>query len=102
MAPQRPSSSKHLKNGSPDNLTCQIVRVDNPGRIDASSHLTSLSQLPFPPELSPGQTFDGFQILRELHTSKRTQVYLAKDLVSDAIVVLKTPSVNFEDDAAYR
>ncbi len=90
-----------LASGSPDNLTCQIIRIDDPGRIDASSHLMSLSQLPFPPELSPGQTFDGFQILRELHTSKRTQVYLAKDLVSGAVVVLKTPSVNFEDDAAY-
>ncbi len=93
---------KHaLTRGSPDNLTCQIVRVDNPGRLDAASHLTSMSRLPFPPELSPGQTFDGFHILRELHTSKRTQVYLAKDIASGAVVVLKTPSVNFEDDAAY-
>jgi eukaryotic-like serine/threonine-protein kinase len=90
-----------LASGSPDNLTCQIIRIDDPGRIDASSHLTSLSQLPFPPELAPGQTFDGFLVLRELHTSKRTQVYLAQDLVSNAVVVMKTPSVNFEDDATY-
>ena len=90
-----------LKNGSPDNLTCQIVRIDNPGRLDAASHFAALTQLPFPPELNPGQTFDGFQILRELHTSKRTQVYLAKDITSGQSVVLKTPSINFEDDAAY-
>ncbi len=87
--------------GSPDNLTCQIVLVRDPGHLDAASHLTALTRLPFPPELSPGQTFDGFQIVRELHTSKRTQVYLAKDMASGAAVVLKTPSVNFEDDASY-
>ena len=90
-----------LSNGSTDNLTCQIIRIGDPGRLDASGHLTSLKQLPFPPELAPGMTFDGFQIIRELHTSKRTQVYLAKDTSSGAAVVLKTPSVNFEDDATY-
>lgn len=90
-----------LANGSSDNLTCQIVRIGNPGQLDAAGHVSALMRLPFPPELAPGQTFDGFQILRELHTSNRTQVYLAKDLSSGAAVVLKTPSVNFEDDATY-
>lgn len=90
-----------LARGSPDNLTCQIIRIDNPGRLDAASHLTALTQLPFPPELAPGMTFDGFHVVRELHTSKRTQVYLATDTASGESVVLKTPSVNFEDDATY-
>jgi eukaryotic-like serine/threonine-protein kinase len=87
--------------GSGDNLTCQIIRVDHPGRADASQHLSMLQKLPFPPELAPGMSFDGYQILRELHTSKRTQVYLAKDQTTGITVVLKTPSVNFEDDAGY-
>jgi eukaryotic-like serine/threonine-protein kinase len=88
-------------NGSTDNLTCQIVRVDDPGHVDESGHLRNLTALPFPPELSPGRLFDGFTIMRELHTSKRTQVYLARDNTSDQVVVLKTPSVNFEDNPAY-
>ena len=88
-------------NGSDDNLTCQLVRIDDPGRIDEAGHLKTLASLPFPPELAPGQVFDGYSILRELHASKRTQIYLARDTVSGAIVVLKTPSVNFEDDPAY-
>ena len=87
--------------GSTDNLTCQLVRVENPGLADAALHLLKLKTQPFPPELAPGATFDGFAILRELHTSKRTQVYLARDDASGATVVLKTPSVNFEDDPAY-
>ena len=90
-----------LKNGSDDNLTCQIVAVADPGRVDEATHLRTLTALPFPPDLAPAMTFDGFTILRELHTSKRTQVYLARDGASDQTVVLKTPSVNFEDDPAY-
>ncbi len=90
-----------LANGSPDNLTCQIVHIGDPGHLDAAGHVSALKRLPFPPELAPGQTFDGFKILRELHTSNRPQVYLATDLSSGASVVLKTPSVNFEDDAIY-
>jgi eukaryotic-like serine/threonine-protein kinase len=90
-----------FKSGSTDNLTCQLVRIDAPGRLDAAGHLQSLTALPFPPELAPGMTFEGYEIIRELHTSKRTQVYLARDKASGESVVLKTPSVNFEDEPAY-
>jgi eukaryotic-like serine/threonine-protein kinase len=90
-----------LAQGSTDNLTCQIVRVDAPGAVDEASHLKSLTALPFPPDLSPGMIFEGFTILRELHTSNRTQVYLARDNASGSQVVIKTPSVNFEDEPAY-
>ena len=78
-----------LANGSPDNLTCQIVRVDHPGRPDEEAVLKKLSALPFPPELSPGMVFEGYTILRDLHLSKRTQVYLARDLASGELVVLE-------------
>lgn len=90
-----------LKNGSTDNVTCQVVRVVDPGRTDAESHLKSLTALPFPPELSPGMAFEDLRIIRELHASKRTQVYLADRFGTGEAVVLKTPSVNFEDDPVY-
>jgi serine/threonine protein phosphatase PrpC/predicted Ser/Thr protein kinase len=90
-----------LANGSADNLTCQIVRVDHPGRPDEEAVLKKLSALPFPPELAPGMKFEGYDILRELHLSKRTQVYLARDTAGGELVVLKTPSVNYEDEPAY-
>ncbi|HYD15386.1 MAG TPA: protein phosphatase 2C domain-containing protein, partial [Hyphomicrobium sp.] len=88
-------------NGSTDNLTCQIVRVDDPGRPDEEAFLKKITALPMPPELVPGGTFEGYTILRELHLSKRTQVYLVKDGQSGETVVLKTPSVNYEDDPVY-
>jgi serine/threonine protein phosphatase PrpC len=90
-----------LANGSPDNLTCQIVRVDDPGKPDEEAFFKKLSALPFPPELAPGMEFEGYTVARALHLSKRTQVYLARDNVSGETVVLKTPSVNYEDDPAY-
>jgi serine/threonine protein phosphatase PrpC/predicted Ser/Thr protein kinase len=89
-----------LANGSTDNLTCQIVRVDHPGRPDEEAVLKKLSALPFPPELAPGMVFEGYTILRDLHLSKRTQVYLARDAGVE-LVVIKTPSVNYEDEPVY-
>jgi len=90
-----------LANGSDDNLTCQLVRIDHPGTPDEAQVMQSLTAQPFPPELAPGMDFDGYLILRELHTSNRSQVYLARERASGATVVLKTPSVNFDDDPAY-
>ncbi len=88
-------------NDSPDNLTCQIVRIDSPGEPGRDAQSQRLSALPFPPELSPGMEFEGYKIVRELHLSKRTQVYLAQDKAAGDFVAIKTPSVNFEEDAAY-
>jgi serine/threonine protein kinase len=44
---------------------------------------------------------DGYEIIRELHASKRTQIYLALERETHTRVVLKTPSVNYEDDPEY-
>ncbi len=89
------------ENSSPDNLTCQIVRVKETGKIDEYTHLEKLTNLPFPPPLEAGMSFEGYQIIRELHASNRSQIYLAKDKITDETVVIKTPSVNFQDDPAY-
>ncbi len=90
-----------LKNGSDDNLTCQIIRVSDPGMLDPATHYRRLQQLPFPPELAAGNILDGYSIIRELHVSKRSQIYLAVDAESDDVVAIKTPSVYFDDDPLY-
>jgi serine/threonine protein phosphatase PrpC/predicted Ser/Thr protein kinase len=87
--------------GSTDNLTCQIVRVDEPGSTDAQGQAALSAALPFPPDLAPGMSFEGYEILRELHAGPRGQVYLVRDQANGTTAVLKTPSVNFEDDKAY-
>lgn len=90
-----------LANGSADNVTCQIVRIDDPGRRDSDSHYAALRSLPFPPDLEPGMVFEGYRIVREIHASKRTHVYQAIDAETGAMAVLKMPSINFEDDPTY-
>ena len=92
---------KAYEAGSTDNISCQLVRIDNPGAPSQKAHLHKLTGRPFPPELAPGMVMDGFRIERELYLSSRSQVYLAIDVASNERVVLKTPSVNFEDDPAY-
>lgn len=93
--------SAAFENDSPDNLTCQIVRVDHPGREDEETYLRKLTELPFPPDLGPGMMFEGYRIESEVHASNRTQVYIARDEDTDERVIIKTPSVNFEDDPGY-
>ena len=90
-----------IENGSEDNVTCQIVRVTSVGEADAHSRKTILASLPFPPDLEPGSKFEGYEIIKLLHASNKTQIYLAKIEATDQRVVLKTPSVNFEDDPLY-
>jgi len=90
-----------LENGSTDNVTCQIVVVDNVGVDDRDSYFKRLTALPFPPDLEPGMVFEGYRIERELHSSKRSQIYLAYDPQTSKKVVIKTPSVNFDDDPVY-
>lgn len=52
---------------------------------------------PFAPEWQPGQTVDGFHILRTLHASSRSRVYLAQDLASGTEVVLKCPATELRE-----
>ncbi len=90
-----------LRNGSQDNVSCQILRVNQLPGANEQEIYRKLTELPIPPPLSPGMKMDGYRVIRELHASKRTQVYLAVDEESAEQVVLKTPSVNYEDDPLY-
>ncbi len=90
-----------LRNGSGDNVTCQLLKVLRLPTQSEDDILQQLNELPFPPPLAPGMTIDGYQILRELHASKRSEVFLALDPAARRQVTLKTPSVNFRDDPDY-
>jgi serine/threonine protein kinase len=45
--------------------------------------------------------FDGYRIVRELHGSSRSHIYLAVDTESGETVVLKTPSIDLQGDPAH-
>lgn len=95
-----------LAAGSGDNLSAAVCRVHQVEPND-DDLLTHNRQLPFPPDLRPGNKLDGYLILQELHASSRSQLYLARDIDSGRgeengqLRVIKTPSVNFSDDPVY-
>lgn len=93
--------------GSDDNLTLQLVRIEQLPDAEASEIHHKLSELPLPPELAPRMSFDGYRIVRDIHISSRSHVYLAIDITPDstqqaaAPVVIKTPSIDLRGDPAY-
>ena len=87
--------------GSDDNLTVQIVKIDELPCQNADEIHQQLTELPFPPLLEPRMAFDGYTIIRELYVSSRSHVYLAVDIDTNIQVVIKTPSIDLRDDPAY-
>jgi serine/threonine protein phosphatase PrpC len=87
--------------GSPDNLTIQIVRVDALPDGEAAE-LAAQTGLPLPPVPEPGAVFDGWRIVRPLHSSSRSHVFLAIDTEAGGEpAVLKIPSIDLRGDPAY-
>ncbi|MGL6161572.1 protein kinase domain-containing protein [Microbulbifer sp.] len=90
-----------IANGSGDNLSIQIVRVEElPGR-ETLALLQQADALPLPPPLRPGDELDGYRILRGIHASSRSHAYLAEDTQTNTRVLLKTPSIDRSGDPAY-
>ena len=92
---------KAYERGSPDNLTVQIVRIDQLAAGEAGEVFGQVSELPLPPLLEARMDFDGYKIVRELHGSSRSHIYLAVDSESGEVVVLKTPSIDLRGDPVY-
>lgn len=89
-----------LESGSEDNLSCQLLQVDSLPSANSQDIYKKLSDLKFPPPLEVGQSLDGYHVLKELHASQRSQIYLVKDKAGRRLI-MKTPSLNYEDDPAY-
>ena len=92
---------KALEQGSDDNLTIQIIRVEQLPQQNAAEVYQQLTYLPFPPELDARMEFDGYTILRKVHASSRSHVYLAEDIESNEKVIIKTPSVDLRGESTY-
>lgn len=90
-----------IDNGSDDNVSCQLIRIDSLPQLKEDEVLRQHALLPFPPPLESGMLLDGYRVEAELHASKRTQIYRAYDTLHRRQVILKTPSVLFNDDTHY-
>lgn len=87
--------------GSKDNLTIQIARIESLPRRATGARQQELAELPPAPILEPRMVFDGYRIVREVHGSSRSHIYLAEDDDSGRLVVLKVPSIDLRGDPAY-
>lgn len=88
-------------NQSDDNLTVQAIKIDSLPNKDIKEISEELNSKPFAPILKERDSFDGYTILRELSATSRSHVYLAVDGETQIQVVIKTPSIEFQDDKAY-
>jgi serine/threonine protein phosphatase PrpC len=100
-ATARTIAEEALRLGSTDNLTVQIVRIDEVPDGQASEVVGPASELPLPPLLEARSVFEGYRIVREVHASSRSHVYLAVDIETDTQVIIKIPSIDLRHDEAY-
>lgn len=92
---------KALKNGSNDNLTIQIIRINQLAKPETLLLQKQVEELPLPPILEARSELDGYTIIREIHATSRSHVYIAVDQQTENQVILKTPSIDLSDDPAY-
>lgn len=89
------------RQGSADNLTVQLLRIEALPAQRASQLFRKISELALPPILAPRAIFDGYKITRSLHDSSRSHVYLAADIETGEPVALKIPSIDLQADESY-
>ncbi len=101
-AAARAVGEEAYRRGSTDNITVQIIRIDALPDREAGDIISQADAgLPLPPILEPRMDFDGYRIVREIHASSRSHIYLAVDRADGATVVLKTPSIDLGGDPDY-
>ncbi|SLN51191.1 Serine/threonine-protein kinase PrkC [Aquimixticola soesokkakensis] len=86
-----------LAQGSPDNCTVQLLRIDALPDATAPEVIDTAATLAPAPLLSPPCIFDGWRIERTLHANDRSQIYLASDIDTGQRVALKVPSAELRD-----
>ncbi len=90
-----------LAQGSDDNLSLIVLEVRALAQQSLDDLNQSLTRLPFPPALGPGMKLDGYKVQSELFASSRSHLYLVEDEQDGRQLVLKCPSLNYDDDALY-
>lgn len=91
-----------LANGSDDNVTVQIVRIDElpektPQEVIEGAELALAAEVPSIP-----YDLDGFRIEREIHSTSRSNVYVALDMETGERVALKMLSFELRDNPGAR
>ena len=87
--------------GADDDMTVQLLRIDALPELTPMQLLAQREALALPPPFAPRMVFEGYTLVRELHASSRSHVWLAVDQLSGQQVVIKVPSVDQREDPQY-
>lgn len=88
-------------NQSQDNLSCLLVKVESVPNLQPDEIRKTLTQRVVPPALEEGQTLEGYKVIRIIHSSSRSHLYLVEENTTGKRYTLKAPSANFSDDEIY-
>jgi serine/threonine protein phosphatase PrpC len=88
-----------LSRGGDDNLTVQILCVESLPDEDPLQYSGQLT-LPPPPIPEPPAELDGYRLLRQIHASGRSHIFLAADPENGAQVALKLPAASLREHEA--
>ncbi|WP_143869856.1 bifunctional protein-serine/threonine kinase/phosphatase [Catenovulum sediminis] len=89
-----------VENGSDDNISCVILRIDSLPHEDVEEAHRRISKLVIPPVLEAGQSIDGFTVRRVLFSGTRSHVFLVEDQDKNQFA-LKMPSHGYRDEPEY-
>ena len=88
-----------LAQGSQDNASAVVVRVEAPGEDTLAALLVDDRHLAPPPQLKPGEILDDFEVLTLLHESRTSLIYKVRNRLSGQQLALKTLAPLLADDA---
>ncbi|QJR80337.1 bifunctional protein-serine/threonine kinase/phosphatase [Alteromonas pelagimontana] len=90
-----------LTNGSDDNLSCLLLKVNRLPSANLDEVCQQLTRLAIPPALKPGMKLEGMRVLEILFNGTRSSLYKVIDDNSGQLFSMKTPSEYFADNPAY-
>lgn len=88
-------------NGSQDNISCLLVRIDSLPKEEIDEVHRQLTELEIPPVMEPGMSIDDFLIESVVHSGTRSHIYRVTEKNSGQHYILKVPSPNFAEDPQY-
>ena len=90
-----------LDNGSNDNLTAMIIRVEALPEKNIEETHRVLTERVIPPVLNVGDCIDHYEVEQVLYAGTRSHLYRVLNRRDHRRYVLKAPSLNFEEDLVY-
>ncbi len=103
--PQLPVAARRLvdlahRQGSQDNASALLVRIDALPAAALADSLAQLAQWPLPPPLKPGQAFEGWQVEALLGESRQSLLYRVHDGAGQPWLLKTLPASRHDEPEA--